>query len=35
MLMITFFFKSDHNPEVVKPVINCDPPVTSHWFDDN
>ena len=35
MPMITKFFFSDHDPEVVKSVINGDLAVASRWFDDN
>ena len=33
--MITKFFVSDRDPEVVKSVIDGDLAVASHWFDDN
>ena len=33
--MITKFFLSDRDPEVVKSVINGDIAVPSLWFDDN
>ena len=33
--MITKFFVSDRDPEVVKSVIDGDLAVASRWFDDN